>query len=147
MTRNCFSKIVFSLSRVDSARFSLRLLLMNRDTAFLTGLICFWRNSHCFAVTVLLSLVLLFQLPFELLSLFPTAGFRATADEWTVRSEDTIDPLWAAAALVVDVVGRAGRIVAGVDREHEFGPFAESIVRLLYDFFYVFYNYLIINSL
>jgi len=34
--RNCFSKIVFNLSRVDSAKFSLRLLVMNRDTASFT---------------------------------------------------------------------------------------------------------------
>jgi len=59
-------------------------------------------------------------------------------DEGAIRSENAIDPLWAAATLVVDVFGRAGRIVAGVDREHEFGPFAESIVRLLYDFSYRF---------
>ena len=34
--RNCFSKIVVSLSRVESARFSLRLLFRNRATASLT---------------------------------------------------------------------------------------------------------------
>jgi len=33
---NCFWKIVSSLSRVDSARFSLRLLVRNRVTALLT---------------------------------------------------------------------------------------------------------------
>jgi hypothetical protein len=39
----------------------------------------------------------------------------------------------AAAALVVDVVGRAGRIVSGINGQHEIGLVAESIVRLLYD--------------
>src|SRR5271166_1975810 len=34
--RNCFSKIVVSLSRVESARFSLRLLARNLFTAFWT---------------------------------------------------------------------------------------------------------------
>src|SRR5208282_1221674 len=34
--RNCFSKIVVSLSRVESARFSLRLLFRNLATASLT---------------------------------------------------------------------------------------------------------------
>src|SRR5271165_134085 len=34
--RNCFSKIVVSLSRVESAKFSLRLLFRKRDTASLT---------------------------------------------------------------------------------------------------------------
>jgi hypothetical protein len=34
--RNCFSKMVVSLSTVESARFSLRLLFSNRATASLT---------------------------------------------------------------------------------------------------------------
>ncbi len=38
------------------------------------------------------------------------------------------------ATLVIDVVRRAGRVVARVNREHEFGLFAESMLRLLYDF-------------
>jgi hypothetical protein len=42
----------------------------------------------------------------------------------------------AAATFVVDVPGRAGRIVAGKNGKHEIGVVAESIVRLLYDFFY-----------
>jgi hypothetical protein len=87
---------------------------------------------------LLLRLIFLFQFALEILSLFPTAGLGAATDEKAIRSENAIDPLWAAATFVVDVAGRAGRIVAGVDREHGFGPFAESIVRLLYDCFYRF---------
>jgi hypothetical protein len=78
---------------------------------------------------------------FEILSLFPTASLGVATDEGAVRSENAIDRLWAPAALVVDVVGRAGRIAAGVNREHGIGTFAESTVRLLYDFFYHNYFY------
>ena len=42
------------------------------------------------------------------------------------------DPLWTSATLVVDVVGRAGWIVTGINGQHEFGLLAKSIVRLLY---------------
>ena len=73
----------------------------------------------------------------EIFGSFPTAGLRTTADEGTIRTENAVTPLWAAAALVVDVVGRAGRMVAGVNREHGISTFAESIVRLLYDYFTV----------
>jgi hypothetical protein len=58
-----------------------------------------------------------------------------------------MDPLWAAATFVVDVVGRAGRIVAGVNGEDGIGLVAESIARLLYDLFLSFNNYFTINSL
>jgi hypothetical protein len=54
-------------------------------------------------------------------------------DEGAIRSENAIDPLWAAATFVIDVVGRAGRIVAGVNGEDGIGLVAESIVRLLYE--------------
>ena len=57
-----------------------------------------------------------------------------------------LDPLWAAATFVVDVVGRAGWIVAGVNGQHGIGLVAESIVRLLYDFFYVFITALFSGS-
>jgi hypothetical protein len=57
-----------------------------------------------------------------------------------IRSENAIDPLWAAATFVVDVVGKAGRIVAGVNREHGISTFAESIVRFIVRFFVLFYN-------
>ena len=75
---------------------------------------------------------------FQSRSLFLAPSFRAPANEWTVRSQDSIDPLRAAAALVIDVVRWAGRVVVGVNGEHEFALFAESIVRLLYDFSCVF---------
>jgi hypothetical protein len=58
-------------------------------------------------------------------------GLRTTTDEGTVRSENAVNPLWAAAPFVVAVVRRAGRIVAGVNREHGISTFAESILRLL----------------
>jgi hypothetical protein len=92
---------------------------------------------------LLLRLLFLFQFAFEILSLFPTAGLGAATDEGAIRSENAVDPLWAAAAFVVDVVGRAGRIVAGVNRDPGISTFAESIVRLLYDLFYNFVNLLI----
>ncbi len=50
------------------------------------------------------------------------------------------------ATLVIDVIRSAGRVVAGVNREHEFGLFAESVVRLLY-FFRCFYKVSIINKI
>ena len=68
----------------------------------------------------------LFQPAFGIPSLFPTAGLGTAADEGAVPAENAIDPLWAAAAFVVDVVGRAGRIVAGVNRE----PGVSTFVRI-----------------
>jgi hypothetical protein len=85
----------------------------------------------------LLRFIFLFQFAFEILSLFPTAGLGAATDEGAIRSENAIDPLWAAATFVVDVVGRAGRIVAGVNREHGISTFAESIVAFIGRFFIV----------
>ena len=96
---------------------------------------------------MLLRLIFLFQFAFKILSLFPTAGLGAATDEGAIRSENAMDPLWAAATFVVDVVGRAGRIVAGVNGEDGIGLVAESIARLLYDLFLSFNNYFTINSL
>lgn len=85
--------------------------------------------------------VLGFQLPFELFCLFPASGFRTSANECAVRSKDTIDQVRAAAALVIDVVRGAGRVEARVNREHGFALFAESVVRLAYEFFLCFCKY------
>jgi hypothetical protein len=57
-----------------------------------------------------------------------------------------VNPFGTATAFVVDVVGRAGRIVARVNREHGISTFAESVVRFLYDFSY-FYKVFVINKL
>src|SRR5579863_494388 len=123
--RNCFSKIVVSLSRVESSRFSLRLLFRKRDTASLTvtragfgreassSLCCFASNSSS-------------SLRLKSSALSQLRGLGAATDEGAIRSENAIDPLWAPAALVVDVVGRARRIVARVNREHGISTFAES---------------------
>jgi len=82
------------------------------------------------------------------LPLSPTARTRLMMHELFHWIQNDLDlPLWAATALVVDVVGRAGRIVAGVNGQHGIGLVAESIIRLLYDFFISFYNYFIISSL
>ena len=66
--------------------------------------------------SLLLRLIFLYQFAFEILSLFPTAGLGAATDEGAIRSENAMDLLWAAATFVVDVVGRAGRIVGGSKR-------------------------------
>jgi hypothetical protein len=66
-------------------------------------------------------------------SIIEIAELWAATDEGAIRSENAIDPLWAAATFVVDVVGRAGRIVAGVNGLHGISLGAEPIVRLLYD--------------
>jgi hypothetical protein len=47
----------------------------------------------------------------------PQPSYAPPADEGNIRTENAVNPLWAAASFVVDVVGRAGRIVAGVNRE------------------------------
>ena len=96
----------------------------------------FRRNLHYFAATVLLGLVLGLQLSFELFCLFPTPSLRTPPNEGAVRTQEPVDPLRAAAALVIDVVRSAGRVVARVNGQHEFGLFAKSVVRLLYDFTY-----------
>jgi hypothetical protein len=88
--------------------------------------------------SVLLDLALGFQRSLKLFCLFPAPGLRALANEWAIRSQNSVDPFRASATFVIDVVRRAGRVVAGVKREHEFGLFAKSIVGLLYDFSDVF---------
>ena len=84
-----------------------------------------------------------FETTFKFLRLFPTASLRTATDEGAVRPDYAIDPLGTAATLVVEIAGRAGRIVSGVNGQHGIGLVAESIVRLLYDFSYTLITCLI----
>ena len=94
-----------------------------------------------------LGIIFRLQLTLEIFSLFP---LRVLALRRMKRPSDPsrpLIPLGAAAALVVDVVGRAGRIVSGVNRKHGISTFAKSVVRSFYGFFLLFSNYCIISRL